>query len=249
MNQLGLIGFPLSHSFSQKYFSSKFQKEKIENWKYSNFEIPEIEQLPCLINNNINLKGLNITIPYKEKVINYLTEIDKEAQEIGAVNTLKIDRTSSNLIIKGYNTDVYGFENSLVPLLEPHHKNALILGTGGASKAVAFVLKKLQINYKIVSRNATNENNITYKDIKKHDLNEYLLIINTTPLGTFPNVKECADLPYSGLTKSHILYDLVYNPEQTRFLELGKNYGAKTKNGYEMLILQAEKAWEIFKSH
>jgi len=248
MNQLGLIGFPLAHSFSEKYFKVKFQNENIDNWKYQNFEIPKIEILLTLVSENIDLKGLNVTIPYKEQVLRYLDEIDEEAQEIGAVNTLKISKLNSKLHVKGYNTDYYGFKKSLKPLLESHHKNALILGTGGASKAVAFALKKLNIYYKFVSRIAKDEHVVSYKDITNDALKNYQIIINTTPIGTFPNVTECPDLPYSGLTNSHILFDLVYNPDKTRFLELGEKYGAKTKNGYEMLTLQAEKAWEIFTS-
>ncbi len=248
MNQLGLIGFPLSHSFSEKYFKAKFLNEKISNWNYQNFELSEIEFLPNLLSNNPDLKGLNVTIPYKEKVLKFLNSIDNEAEKIGAVNTLKISKTGSSFYIKGYNTDAYGFENSLKPLLESHHKNALILGTGGASKAVAYVLKKLEINYKFVSRIANNTTQISYKNTTKDTIQDYQIIINSTPLGTYPNITECPDLPYAGLTKSHILFDLVYNPEQSLFLELGKRYGAKTKNGYEMLTLQAEKAWQIFTS-
>ncbi len=246
MNKIGLIGFPLSHSFSATYFKAKFDKENISDWEYNNYPIENIDLLPELLNKTENLKGLNVTIPYKEQVLKYLDEIDAEAKEIGAVNTLKITKKENKTHIKGFNTDIYGFEKSIKPLLEFHHKNALILGTGGASKAVAYVFKKLGIKYKFVSRTPKNKQTISYESITEKNIKDYRIIVNTTPLGTFPNVLEFPKLPYFGLTKLHVLFDLVYNPSQTRFLEFGKQYGAVTKNGYEMLELQAEKAWDIF---
>lgn len=246
MKKIGLIGFPLSHSFSATYFKAKFGKENIVDWEYKNYPIEKINLLTELIAENKQLKGLNVTIPYKEQVLPFLNEIDEEAKKIGAVNTLKITRTERETQIKGFNTDIYGFEESIKPLLEFHHKNALILGTGGASKAVAYVFEKLGIQYKFVSRTPKNKKTISYESISEKNIKDYRIIVNTTPLGTFPNVLDFPKLPYFGLTKLHVLFDLVYNPSQTRFLEFGKQYGAVTKNGYEMLELQAEKAWEIF---
>lgn len=246
MNQLGLIGYPLSHSFSAAYFASKFQNENIKNWKYFNFEMSNISEILMLVSNNQGLVGFNVTIPYKEHILNFLDEIDEEAKEIGAVNTVKIFREKNKIYLKGFNTDIYGFEKSLLPLLESHHKDALILGTGGAAKAVAYVLRKLNINYKFVSRNLELKDFYLYSDITEDVLKKYKLIINTTPLGTFPNVLEFPQIPYFALNQSHILFDLVYNPAETRFLHFGRKYGAKCKNGYEMLVNQAEKAWTLF---
>lgn len=246
MNKIGLIGYPLSHSFSAKYFKRKFQKEEISDWEYNNYPIENIDLLSGLIRKTENLHGLNVTIPYKEQVLPFLSEINKEAKEIGAVNTLKILRESESIKIKGYNTDIYGFEESIKPMLDYQHKTALILGTGGASKAVAYVFKKLGIRFKFVSRTPKNTDTISYESITEKTIKDYLIIVNTTPLGTYPDVLEFPKLPYFGLTKLHLLYDLVYNPNKTRFLEFGEKYGAKIKNGYEMLELQAEKAWTIF---
>lgn len=242
----GIIGKNISYSFSKKYFTKKFMQLKLNHHSYENFDIQSIDDLPLILNENINsLKGLNITIPYKEKIFKYLDEVDENAKNIGAVNTIKI---SDEYKLKGYNTDFYGFEKSLKPLLKNHINKALILGTGGASKAIAFVLNKLEIEFKFVSRMPVNEQTISYSDLTKKIMNKYHLIINCTPLGTFPEVENFPDIPYQYLTNKHILYDLIYNPIETTFLSKGKKMGATIKNGEQMLILQADKAWEIWNS-
>jgi shikimate dehydrogenase len=241
MNILGLIGYPLSHSFSKKYFTEKFEKEKIDNYKYELFPLEKIEDLTHLLSTYPNLKGLNVTIPYKEAVLPFLKNVNEEAAAIGAVNTIRIE----NGELTGYNTDVYGFEKSLKPFLKPYHEKALILGTGGASKAIRFVLGKLGIEYKFISR-TPNDSQWSYKDIDEKILADYQVIINTTPLGMSPKIDTCPNIPYHFLNKKHFLYDVVYNPSETLFLKRGKAFGASTKNGMEMLILQAEKSWEIY---
>jgi len=239
----GLIGKDISYSFSKNYFAKKFLDLNLKEHSYQNFDIPEIEEFPFLLyHKEDDYLGLNVTIPYKESIMKYLSEIDDVAEKIGAVNTIKI--TEDNKFV-GYNTDVYGFENSLTPLLNAHHKKALILGTGGASKAIAYVLEKLNIECKFVSR-TPEVHQFSYDSLNKIILNEYHLIINSTPLGTFPDVELAPDIPYNYLTKKHLLYDLIYNPEETTFLKLGKNQGSMIKNGSEMLKLQAEKSWEIW---
>jgi shikimate dehydrogenase len=248
MRLFGLIGYPLSHSFSKGYFTSKFEKEQIANCKYENFPIESIQVLPSVLENNPDINGLNVTIPYKEKVIPFLNDISPEAKEIGAVNTIRIIKERKTIRLKGYNTDVYGFMESLRPLLKPHHTSALVLGTGGASKAVKFALKKLNITYTSVSR-SKSEHTITYEDLTKEIMLHNMLIINTTPLGTFPKVEEYPPLPYQYLTSEHLLYDLVYNPAVTAFLNQGVLHNCQTKNGLEMLHLQAEKAWKIWNSN
>ena len=237
MGQFGLIGKNISHSFSEKYFSEKFQTEKIANTTYKTFDLAEISQLPPLLQIE-RLDGFNVTIPYKESIFSYLDEIDREAEKIGAVNCVKI--LNGKKI--GYNTDAFGFETSLKPLLENHHKQALILGDGGAAKAVKFVLKKLEIPYQTVSR----KGNFIYSDLTKEHLENYQIIINTTPLGTFPDVDSRPEIPYQFLTSGHLVYDLVYNPPKTQFLKSAESQFAKIKNGHEMLVLQAEKSWEIW---
>lgn len=239
--QLGLIGYPLSHSFSKRYFSEKFDQEHLTGYHYELFPLENIQALPSLLKNTSNLLGLNVTIPYKQEVIRYLDECSDEARTIGAVNTIKI----INHRLYGFNTDVYGFEQSLRPLLQPHHQGALILGTGGAAKAVAYVLQKLQIYYTFVSR-TPNEAQLSYQSINQQVLSDYTIIINATPLGTFPNIDRCPDLPYGLLNNRHLLYDLVYNPTETLFLKRGKLRSTSTKNGLEMLHLQADKAWKIW---
>ncbi|MGK0363782.1 MAG: shikimate dehydrogenase [Saprospiraceae bacterium] len=242
MNQYGLIGYPLSHSFSKKYFSDKFELEGIENHSYSLFPLERIDDLTMLLESLSDLKGLNVTIPYKEYVLDFLDEIDDAAANIGAVNTIRI--TAGKL--KGYNTDVYGFEISLLKLLgNAKIENALILGTGGAAKACAYVLKKLKIPFKYVSRRKKKEQ-LTYSDLSREVIDTHQLIINTTPLGMSPKVHSCPDIPYYNLSAKHYLYDLVYNPEESEFLKRGKERGVAIKNGLEMLHLQAEKAWEIW---
>lgn len=243
MKQYGLIGKTLSHSFSKKYFEEKFKRENI-NAVYENFELNDISQVEGLFSIHSNLCGLNVTIPYKEQIIPYLDEIDEQAQKIGAVNTIYIDKEIGKM--KGYNTDVYGFKQSLKPFLENQHQRALILGTGGASKAVAYVLNELGITTAFVSRTLQLENQLSYDELNENILASFLLIVNTTPLGTFPNVDEKPTINYDAITPNHLLYDLVYNPAETSFLKEGKKRGALTINGEQMLQLQAEKAWEIW---
>lgn len=243
MKQFGLIGYPLSHSFSKGYFAEKFLKENISDCKYDVFPLEKIEGFVELYNHHKNLVGLNVTIPYKEKVIPFLDELNEEANEIGAVNTIKF--IAGKKI--GYNTDCYGFEMSLIPMLKPHHKNALILGTGGASKAVAYVLKKSGIEFQYVSR-TKSEHTITYDELNELIIHNSSLIINTSPIGMYPNINDEPEIPYQFITEKHLLYDLIYNPLETQFLKEGKLRNAQTKNGLEMLYLQAEKSWQIWNS-
>ncbi|WP_242206021.1 shikimate dehydrogenase family protein [Aestuariivivens insulae] len=245
MHKLGLLGKNISYSFSRAYFKSKFEREGISDYSYENFDLEHIDLLPSTIKANPNLKGLNVTIPYKQEVIPFLDKLDKKAEEIGAVNTIKI--TNDGKLI-GHNTDCYGFEKSLSPLLNPKHKSALILGTGGASKAIAYSLKKLGISYKYVSRKASEHVSFTYTDLTETIIKQHLIIINCTPLGTFPNIEDCPSIPYHAITKDHVLYDLIYNPEETTFLKRGKANGATICNGQKMLELQAEKSWSIWSS-
>lgn len=240
MRLFGLIGFPLSHSFSRQYFTDKFKEQGIDA-EYHNFEIDRPEKFHDIRLQYPNLEGLNVTIPHKQTVIKYLDELDDAARQIGAVNTIAIEGDKCI----GYNTDVIGFEESLKPLLQPQHKRALILGSGGASKAVSYVLHKLGIEFKIVSR-SPGAGHIGYWLVMEELLQEHKLIINTTPLGMFPNMAVAPAISYKDLTPDHLLYDLVYNPEQTEFLKSGQAQGARTKNGLEMLHRQAEAAWEIW---
>lgn len=241
--KFGLLGKNISYSFSKKYFTEKFEKLGLTNLKYLNFDIPEIEEFPFIYyHREEEFGGMNVTIPYKEKVMKYLDEIDEDAKEIGAVNTIKF--TKDNRLV-GYNTDVYGFQNSINPLLKSHHKKALILGTGGASKAIAFALKNLGIEYKFVSRQSM-ENGFLYSDLNQEIMADYAIVINCTPIGTHPNTNEFPNIPYEFITQKHLLFDLIYNPSVTKFLEEGKLKGAAIKNGLEMLELQAEKSWEIW---
>lgn len=238
----GLVGRDISYSFSRGYFADKFENEGLPH-TYVNFDLQSIEELDDIIKNTPNLKGLNVTIPYKEDVIPLLDDLNKRARKIGAVNTIRITRYKKLI---GYNTDYYGFKNSLHPHLKKHHKSALILGTGGASKAIAHALKKLKIQYDYVSRSEKEGVKFLYSDLTDDIISSYTIIINCTPIGTFPNVNECPDIPYDAITKKHILYDLIYNPEQTKFLSCGDIKGATTINGLEMLKVQAEKSWEIW---
>lgn len=243
--KFGLVGKNISYSFSKKYFIEKFEKLNLKNYKYVNFDIPEIEEFPFLLyHREEEYRGLNVTIPYKESIIRYLDDLSEEAKEIGAVNTIKV--TNDNKLI-GYNTDIYGFTNSIKPLLNLESKRALILGTGGASKAVAYSLKKLGIDFKFVSRKKS-ENVFLYDELNKEILEKHQIIINCTPVGTFPNIEDKPQIPYTLITKNHIVFDLIYNPEETTFLKTAKKQGAKVKNGLEMLQLQAEKSWEIWNS-
>lgn len=240
----GLIGKTLVHSFSKNFFTEKFEREGIDD-KYELFELPEIEQFRDLVD-NVPLNGLNVTIPYKEQVMQFLDEIDETAKAINAVNTVKFMRKADgSLFLKGYNTDVIGFSESLRPLLKDHHKHALVLGTGGAAKAVAYALDRFGIDYKFVSREKCGEN-FTYGELDEKILQKYLLIVNCSPLGTFPNVDAAPDIPYQFLGAEHLLYDLVYNPEKTLFMQKGEAQGAVVKNGLEMLHGQALAAWDIW---
>lgn len=241
----GLLGRDISYSFSRGYFTKKFTALNLEHHSYVNFDIPKIEDFHSIIENNKSIKGINVTIPYKEEVMAYLDKIDKTAKEIGAVNTIKITKRGN---LKGYNSDVVGFEKSIVPLLEKHHKKALILGTGGASKAIAYALKLNNIKYKFVSRKPKTKKQISYNDLSQEIMQDYSIIVNSTPLGTSPDVDKCPAIPYQFITSKHLLYDLIYNPEISKFLANGKANGAKIKNGYEMLELQAEESWRIWNS-
>ncbi len=245
MKTYGLIGYPLSHSFSQQYFTRKFEDEKVDA-RYLLFPIPAITEFPELLDHHPYIAGLNVTIPYKEKIIPYLDALDEAVKEIGAVNVIKISWNGTKPFLKGYNSDVYGFEHSLTPMLEPHHQRALILGTGGASKAVAYVLNRLGIPYTFVSRTPRQLNEIQYQAVTREVLHAHTLVINTSPIGMFPYSDNCPDIPYEHLTSNHLVYDLIYNPEQTQFLQNAEERGAKIKNGIEMLFLQARRAWEIW---
>lgn len=240
----GLIGFPLIHSFSQNYFNQKFEAESIKA-RYLNFELPDIGDFMEVVSEYPTLAGLNVTIPYKEQVIPYLNEMDEDAAKIGAVNVIKIIRNKGSLKFKGYNSDIIGFTDSISPLLNERRKKALVLGTGGASKAVVRGLENLGITATLVSRSA-REGVITYEDLTPELMAENLIIVNTTPLGMYPHVEECPDIPYDCLTKEHLCYDLLYNPDVTMFMRKAEEYGAETKNGLEMLLLQAFAAWNIW---
>lgn len=245
MKQFGLIGYPLGHSFSKNFFNEKFHSEDI-NAEYLNFEIPTIEDFPKVIATHPNLAGLNVTIPYKEKVISYLDEVDKDAAAIGAVNVIKFVTQKGKTALKGYNSDVMGFTQSIEPLLEKHHTRALILGTGGASKAINYGLHKLGLETLFVSRNKNNDHTITYDEITPELMDEYKVIVNCTPVGMYPKADQCPNIPYQCLSPKHLLYDLLYNPDTTLFMKKGEDQGAIVKNGLEMLLLQAFGAWEIW---
>jgi shikimate dehydrogenase len=247
MSKFGLIGYPLSHSFSKKFFTQKFESEGIQDCEYELYPIETIDSLSLLLSDNPDLEGLNVTIPYKLEVLPFLNEIDEAAQAIGAVNCIKIAGKGPNAKLKGYNTDAYGFEESLKPLLEPGHQKALILGDGGAAKAVKYVLNKLDIPFVIVTRSPT-DTSILYEEVTEEILSTHTIIINTTPLGMSPNVISSPDLPYHYITAQHLVYDLVYNPEETAFLNKAKVQDAKIKNGLEMLYLQAERSWYLWNS-
>ena len=244
MFKLGLLGKNISYSFSKSYFKKKFENEDITDISYENFDIQDISLFPTIIKNTEGLKGMNVTIPYKEVVMPYLDKINKRAKKIGAVNTIRVTKKGKLI---GYNTDCYGFGKTLKPYLKVHHKKALILGTGGASKAIAYTLKNLDIEFRYVSRNALKGINFTYEMLTEEIIKDYQIIINCTPLGTFPNVEECPNIPYKGISENHILFDLIYNPEETKFLRLGKQQKAITINGLKMLEFQAEKSWAIWK--
>lgn len=244
MKKYGLIGYPLGHSFSRNFFNEKFHSENIDA-EYVNFEIPSIKELPSVLLANPNLVGLNVTIPYKEQVISYLDELDKDAAAIGAVNVIKIVNQKGKTKLIGYNSDVLGFTQSIEPLLESQHKKALILGTGGASKAIHYGLTKLGLECKFVSR-SPHEGMLTYKELTPEIMDEYKVIVNCTPVGMYPHADKYPDIPYECLTPNHLLYDLLYNPDTTLFMKKGADRGAVTKNGLEMLLLQAFGAWDMW---
>lgn len=244
MDKYGLIGFPLGHSFSKNFFNEKFENEDI-NAKYLNFELPNIDSLPEIIDMNPELKGLNVTIPYKEKVISYLDYISPEARAIGAVNVIRVTHKGKDVILRGYNSDVIGFTKSIEPLLERFHKKALILGTGGASKAINYGLKSLGLETVFVSR-FKRPGTIQYDEVTPDVINEYNVIVNCTPVGMYPKVEECPNLPYEAMNSHTLLYDLIYNPDETLFMHNGAEHGATVKNGLEMLLLQAFASWEFW---
>lgn len=239
-HKFGLVGKQIDYSFSKSYFTKKFEKEQLP-YSYDNFDLADINEFPDILDGN--LKGLNVTIPYKERIIPYLDKLNKKADKIGAVNTIKFNKKGELI---GYNTDAYGFQKSLKPLLKKHHKKALILGTGGASKAIIFVLDKLNISYSFVSRVLSEGVNFSYGTLNEYDIENHQIIINCTPQGTFPKINECPDIPYTAISEAHLLYDLVYNPPLTLFLQKGQERGATICNGERMLILQAEKSWKIW---
>lgn len=242
MKHYGLIGKSLKHSFSKDYFTDKFEKEGLDA-NYSLCELDSISNLDTIFANN--WQGLNVTIPYKEQIIPYLNEVDELATNIGAVNTIKFSQKKGKIELKGYNTDVIGFEQTLRPLLKSHHTQALVLGTGGASKAVTYVLNKLNISYSFVSRKA-GINKLAYDELNDEIITTHTLIINTTPLGMFPDIEGYPDIPYNAIGKRHLLYDLVYNPNKTLFLLKGEQRGAIIKNGLDMLVTQAEESYKIW---
>ncbi len=246
MKKYGLIGYPLGHSFSKNFFNEKFLSENIDA-EYVNFEIPTIEEFPKIIQMNPNLCGLNVTIPYKEQIIPFLDELDKDAAAIGAVNVVKpVHDAKGRTKLIGYNSDIIGFTRSIESLLEPHHQKALILGTGGASKAIHHGLLQLGLETIFVSRNPKNSSTIAYADLTPEIMDEYKVIVNCTPVGMYPRADECPDIPYHLLTPKHLLYDLLYNPSTTLFMKKGAENGAIVKNGLEMLLLQAFAAWDIW---
>ena len=241
-HQFGLIGKNISYSFSKAHFTKKFKDLNLSDYSYENIDFQDINEFEVFLQRNQTFKGLNVTIPYKEIIIPFLDKLSKKATEIGAVNTIRFTKNGK---LKGYNTDYYGFKKALKPILLPNHKKALILGTGGASKAVGYALNQLGIAFNYVSRTST-ENSIEYSQINAETFEEYQIIINCTPLGTSPNTNGCPEIPYHYFTSKHIAFDLIYNPSETLFLQKAKNQGAVVKNGLEMLVYQAEKAWEIW---
>ncbi|MDR2622669.1 MAG: shikimate dehydrogenase [Dysgonamonadaceae bacterium] len=247
MDQYGLIGNPLKHSFSQGFFNDKFAAENIDA-EYINFEIPAIEEFKSIIKNNQRLRGLNVTIPYKEQVIPYLDQLSENVKLIGAVNVIKIEHIKKGKTkLTGYNSDIIGFKNSIEPLLQPHHTHALILGSGGSAKAIYYGLMQLGVTPTYVSREKTSANMLIYSNLNEDIIKANTVIVNCTPVGMWPNVDNCPQIPYHLLTKEHLLYDLLYNPNETLFMKKGKEQGAKVKNGLEMLLLQAFASWDFWK--
>jgi shikimate dehydrogenase len=246
MRLFGLIGYPLTHSFSAKYFARKFELENITDADYQLFPLKDISEVTSLIALKPDLQGFNVTIPYKLAILPYLDNISDAAKSVGAVNCVKIERNESNITLTGHNTDVYGFRESLIPALKPFHNKALVLGTGGAAKAVCYTLLELGINYTLVSRTGDKQSFLSYSQLTEKIISDNLLIINTSPVGTFPDIDKCPDILYQFLGSSHLLFDLIYNPAETKFLRLGREAGATIVNGSKMLELQAEKSWEIW---
>jgi shikimate dehydrogenase len=244
MRTYGLIGYPLGHSFSSKYFAEKFLREGISGCRYEHFSIPEITLLPGLLKQHPDLRGLNVTIPYKKEVLPFLEDSSQLPAGMNACNCIRID----NGKLTGFNTDVLGFRQSLTPLLKKQHHSALILGNGGATEAVKHVLAGLGITYQVIGRSKAPGVDLLYTDLDATLMNHHKIIINTTPLGTFPDVNSCPPVPYEFIEKQHLLYDLVYNPAITRFMEYGASKGATVKNGYEMLVIQAEESWKIWQA-
>ena len=246
--KFALIGKAVSHSFSKTYFQNKFLELNLKEFTYQNFDMLNLNNLKSIVIEN-RLDGLNITKPFKEAIIPFLNELDETAKIIGAVNCVKIKWVNNTPYLIGYNTDYYGFAQSIKPFLEPIHQKALILGTGGASKAIAYALKNIGIDFYFVSTSEKKSSNyFTYKEINNHVLNAFKLIVNCTPVGMYPNSSEIVAIPYEFITKEHLLFDLIYNPEETLFLEKGKMNGATVINGLNMLKLQADKAWEIWRT-
>ena len=241
MRRFGLIGKTLKHSFSKNYFTRKFNEQHIIDCSYDIFELQSIDALPSLLKTHPDLQGLNVTIPYKEEVLSFLHEKSEVVEEIGACNCIRVREGK----LYGFNTDVTGFKNSLQPQLKPYHNKALILGSGGAAKAVQYGLRELNIEYRVVSRRK-EFNGLGYEDVDDDVLRQYHLIINTTPLGMYPNINDDPPIPYEYLTSRHFLFDLVYNPEKTKFLQRGEQQGAQIANGHEMLVIQAEESWKIW---
>jgi shikimate dehydrogenase len=246
--KFGLIGQSLSHSFSRDFFTKKFAAMGLSDHSYDLYELKTIDELPALVADEFELAGLNVTIPYKIAVKSYLDSLSPEAAAVGAVNTLKITRTGGKPILKGYNTDVYGFGMSIKPFLESHHQRALVLGNGGASKAVQFVLTKLGIDFNVVTRNPAH-NQLGYDDLNENVVKHHFFVVNTTPVGMSPHTDACVNFPFTCVGEKHFFVDLIYNPVETVFLRKAKQAGARILNGINMLHLQAEKAWEIWKTH
>jgi shikimate dehydrogenase len=240
-NRFGLVGKNISYSFSKGYFTKKFEDLELNDHSYENFDLQSISEFKAVILKNSTIKGLNVTIPYKQEVIPFLDKLNRRAKKIGAVNTIRFTQKG----LKGYNTDAYGFQKSIEPYLKKNHKKALILGTGGASKAIAFVFDDLGIKHKFVSRNP-NKNQFSYDDLDEKIISKFTIIVNCSPLGTHPDIEQKPNIPYQHLSTNHLLFDLIYNPEKTAFLQAGEMQGAAICNGHKMLEFQAEKSWEIW---
>ena len=245
MDRYGLIGFPLKHSFSKDYFNNKFASEGIDA-EYVNFEISSITELKSIIKNDPQLKGINVTIPYKEQVIPYLDQLSENARQIGAVNVIKIERKKKKIKLSGFNSDIIGFKESIEPLLKPHHQRALVLGNGGAAKAIFYGLQQLGIEATYVSRQKTEDQMLVYSELTPEIMEAHTIVVNCTPVGMWPNVDDCPAIPYKFLTNKHLLYDLLYNPNETLFMKRGEEQGAVVKNGLEMLLLQAFAGWKMW---